>query len=74
MLAFEATPKLWDLAAAWLVVAEAGGIVEPLHGPSPFPLSPGVDYSQLNFPSLAAATSKLALKAHQQILIRQSDL
>jgi myo-inositol-1(or 4)-monophosphatase len=67
VLAFEATAKVWDLAAAWLVAAEAGGIVEPLHGPAPFPLEAGVDYRERSFPCLAAATPELAKKAHEQI-------
>ena len=32
--ALEASPKLWDLAAAWLVLEELGCPVEPLAGPS----------------------------------------
>ncbi len=57
VLAFEATPKIWDIAAAWLIVQEAGGIIEALHGPAPFPLvwQPGQ-----SFPVLAAASQELA--------------
>lgn len=70
LLAFEATPKLWDLAGGWLVVQEAGGVIEPLHGPPPFPVDLTVDYSQESFPTLAAASPELALTARGQILPR----
>ncbi len=51
--ALEATPKIWDLAAAWLVLSE-------LHCPvrwllrSPEQLEPGADLTQADFPVLAA--------------------
>jgi myo-inositol-1(or 4)-monophosphatase len=51
--ALEATPKIWDLAAAWLVLTE-------LHCPirwllrSPVALAPGDDLSAADFPVLAA--------------------
>ena len=51
--ALEATPKIWDLAAAWLVLSE-------LHCPvrwllrSPEQLEPGADLTQADYPVLAA--------------------
>ena len=45
ILGFESTASIWDLAAPWLVVCEAGGIVETLDGSQPFPLIPEMDYS-----------------------------
>ena len=51
--ALEATPKIWDLAAAWLVLQE-------LHCPirwllrDPATLQPGEDLAETNFPVLAA--------------------
>jgi myo-inositol-1(or 4)-monophosphatase len=68
ILGFEATAKIWDLAAPWLVVCEAGGVVETLDGSQPFPLLAGADYSHLDFPVLAAANAEIAGRAHQQIL------
>lgn len=53
--ALEATPKIWDLAAAWLVLSE-------LHCPlrwlvrSPAHLVAGEDYADVDFPVLAAAS------------------
>ena len=68
ILGFEATAKIWDLAAPWLVVCEAGGIVETLDGSQPFPLSTGVDFYNRSFPILAAANAAVAQRAHLQII------
>lgn len=51
--ALEATPKIWDLAAAWLVLTELGCPVHWLQD-SPEFLPPGVDLSQADFPVLVA--------------------
>jgi len=57
LLGFDAAPKIWDLAAAWLLVEEAGGKITAFEGTSPFPISLQDDYSATNYPTLAAATS-----------------
>jgi myo-inositol-1(or 4)-monophosphatase len=67
LLSFDATPKIWDLAAAWLVVAEAGGVVQTLDRSAPFPLNADEDYSGKKFPTLAAATPELARLGQKQI-------
>jgi myo-inositol-1(or 4)-monophosphatase len=67
ILGFEATPKIWDLAAAWLVVQEAGGVIETHNNSQPFPLQAGVDYAHKDFPTLAAATQGLIDKGRQHI-------
>lgn len=67
VLGFEATPKIWDIAAAWLLVNEAGGVIEIYSGSSPFPLIPGTDYSRQNFPTLAAPNHELITRARSQI-------
>ncbi len=54
----EATPKVWDLAAAWVIVQAAGGTWSSLKS-EPFPLSPGEDYSDRSFPSLVLSRSEL---------------
>jgi myo-inositol-1(or 4)-monophosphatase len=51
--ALEATPKIWDLAAAWLVLSELGCPVHWLQT-SPEHLAPGSDLSHADFPVLAA--------------------
>ena len=58
--ALEATPKLWDLAAAWLVLDELGCPIRWLES-DPAQLPSGQDVSQLGFPMLAASSwSQLA--------------
>lgn len=51
--ALEATPKIWDLAAAWLVLQELNCPMAWL-ARDPAQLTPGEDLSQANFPVLAA--------------------
>ena len=51
--ALEATPKIWDLAAAWLVLSELDCCVHWLRE-SPVALEAGRDLSQVDFPVLAA--------------------
>ena len=58
VLAFEVTPKVWDFSGSWLIVREAGGIISPLDGNSPFPLIPGTDYASKYYPVLVAATQE----------------
>lgn len=67
VVGFEATPKIWDIAGSWLLVGEAGGVINTLDGSQPFPLNTGANYAHLNFPTLAAATSDLYDKAQGQI-------
>jgi len=67
VLAFEATPKIWDLAGPWLLVQEAGGCIEPYEPVSLFPPQPGLEYAALSFPTLAAASSHLMDKGREWI-------
>lgn len=67
LLAFEARPKLWDIAAAWLLLQEAGGFIDCHNQDHPFPIQQGIDYSQRIFPTLAAATAELLLKGKMKI-------
>ncbi len=50
--AVEATPKVWDLAAARTVLAAAGATWVPLGDRAPFPLVPGEDYGDRSYPVL----------------------
>lgn len=68
LVAFEATPKIWDLAAAWLVVKEAGAVIDIYDGARPFPVHEGVDYSRASFPTLAANTLQLLIEARSKII------
>lgn len=67
LLTFEAAPKIWDIAGAWLVVREAGGVIQPLNGIMPFPISPLTQYREQNFPTLAAITEQLETNSLNQI-------
>lgn len=67
VIGFEATPKIWDLAAPWLLVREAGGVIHTYDGSQPFPLDPGADYARQSYPVVAAATTELADQACQWI-------
>lgn len=67
LIAFEATPKLWDIAATWLIIQEAGGTVETLDNSEPFPLQGDLDYRCKNYPTLCAATPELLTYARQNI-------
>lgn len=61
-VSFEAAPKIWDIAAAWLLVQEAGGTIAPYMGEPPFPFSPMKNYASIDFPTLAAASQELFIK------------
>jgi myo-inositol-1(or 4)-monophosphatase len=67
ILAFEATPKIWDIAGAWLLVKEAGGVIATWDGHKPFPLQTNVDYTNKSFPTLAAKSRARWEKAKMQI-------
>jgi myo-inositol-1(or 4)-monophosphatase len=67
LLVFEAAPKIWDISGAWLVVCEAGGVIQPLNGPMAYPVSPLTDYRKQNFPTLAALSIELETQATSQI-------
>ncbi|MEH1769978.1 MAG: inositol monophosphatase family protein [Nostoc sp.] len=54
----EATPKVWDIAGAWVIVQAAGGVWLSLKS-EPFPLSPGEDYSDRSFPTLVVSRPEL---------------
>lgn len=72
LIDFEATPKIWDIAGGWLLINEAGGVIETLDGSQPFPLRVGVDYAHQDFPLLSAANPQLLAKARHQIRPRQN--
>ena len=67
IISLEVTPKIWDFSASWLITKEAKGYITPLAGKEPFPLSPGVDYANLSYPLLAAATPELLAEGKTKI-------
>jgi myo-inositol-1(or 4)-monophosphatase len=67
LLALDANPKIWDLAAAWLLIEQAGGVIDAFDGQQPFPISSDIDYSNTNFTVLAAADQKTYDSGHNKI-------
>ncbi|HEY57378.1 MAG TPA: inositol phosphatase [Anaerolineae bacterium] len=68
--ALHASPKVWDLAAVWLIVREAGGLWRPwgeARAGEPFPLHPGEDYASRAFPLLAAASEEALARLGRQL-------
>ena len=55
----EATPKIWDIAGAWVIVQAAGGTWVPLDLEPIFPLKVGQDYGKRSFPTLVASSPEL---------------
>lgn len=54
----ESTPKIWDIAGAWVIVQAAGGVWVSLNSESVFPLSVGQDYGSLSYPTLVVSRSE----------------
>ena len=50
--AIESTPKIWDIAAAWLLLEELNCSIEWLQI-NPLKLTPGQNLSEVNFPLIA---------------------
>lgn len=69
-IGFETTPRIWDLAASWLVLEEAGGALHPYQN-APFPLQPATDYKSLPYPILGAENQETLTLARQQITPKQ---
>jgi myo-inositol-1(or 4)-monophosphatase len=55
----EATPKIWDIAAVWVIVRAAGGVFVSLEANPPFPLNVGADYGSRPFPCLVVSRAEL---------------
>jgi myo-inositol-1(or 4)-monophosphatase len=68
ILAFESTVKIWDFAAAWLVIKEAGAVIESFSDKIPFPAQPGTDYQKVPFPLAAASSQSVMDQAREKII------
>ena len=68
ILAFESTVRIWDFAASWLVVREAGGVIEPFGENRPFPAKPETDYHKIPFPIIAALSKNVLAEARKNIV------
>jgi myo-inositol-1(or 4)-monophosphatase len=56
----EATPKIWDLAAVWVILHAAGGTWRSLRAEATFPAVVGQDYGSYALPSLIVSNSEFA--------------
>ncbi|AZB73183.1 inositol monophosphatase family protein [Synechococcus elongatus] len=56
--ALEATPKVWDIAAVWVLAQALGADWQSLSGQQ-FPLQAGQDYGAINWPTLLLARPDL---------------
>jgi myo-inositol-1(or 4)-monophosphatase len=59
--AVEATPKIWDIAAVWVITQAAGAIWKPLASEPIFPLQSDRNYSDHNFPTLVVSSAEMGL-------------
>jgi myo-inositol-1(or 4)-monophosphatase len=73
LLGFDATPKIWDLSAVWLLVEEAGGIIQSFDNTQVYPLNISLDYSTASFPVLAAATLAVFEKSRSKIIRKATN-
>lgn len=55
----EATPKIWDIAAVWVIVQAAGAVWYSLESEPVFPLTVGKDYTQRSYPTLVVSYADL---------------
>ena len=55
----EATPKIWDIAAVWVIIKAAGGEFVFLDDHPVFPLKVGQDYGKSSIPSLGICRAEL---------------
>jgi myo-inositol-1(or 4)-monophosphatase len=55
----ESSPKIWDIAAAWVIVQAAGGVWVSLKSEPVFPLSVGQDYGDRSYPTLVVSRPEL---------------
>ncbi len=67
--ALHASLKVWDVAAVWLIVREAGGLWRPWgEGAAlPFPLTPGTDYAERAYPLMAVAGDVLMAQLEERL-------
>lgn len=68
----QVTSHIWDLAAGWLLLREAGRAVGPLLPgvPDPFPMLPGIDYAGRIFPLAAGADADTLARIQARVSIK----
>lgn len=55
----EATPKIWDIAAVWVITQAAGATWTAMESEPLFPLQPGKDYGDRAYPTLVTSQASL---------------
>ncbi len=70
-IGLQTTPKVWDLAAGWLIAEESGILLEPWQGKAPFPLDPALDYANQSFPTVMAAKQELIELAREKLSLKK---
>ncbi len=70
VLAFESTVRIWDFAASWLIIQEAGGKIETFGENQPFPPKVDTDYHGIPFPIIAGASKEVLAEARNNIFRR----
>lgn len=76
MLGLSAIPHLWDLAGGWLLLSEAGGVVDVIPDRNgavqpPFPVQAGINYRDRTFPLLMAANQAIFQQASLHVRQRE---
>ena len=73
--AIESTPKIWDIAAAWLILEELNCKINWLKT-NPINLQSGMDLETINFPLIAGRTQKNIddLKPWGNLLIENNNV
>ena len=69
---FQSVPKIWDIAGGWLVLEEAGGVVQLFPEGSPFPYFADQHAQEEKFTLLMAANPTVAEKVRPAIKPKQS--
>lgn len=73
LIGVEATPKVWDLAAAWLIIVEAGGVVTTWRQAPVFPLAAiSKEYVAAATPVIAAANPAILHEFSDGITIKDA--
>ncbi|MEM9771375.1 MAG: inositol monophosphatase family protein [Cyanobacteria bacterium P01_D01_bin.73] len=67
--ALEATPKVWDISAVWVILHAAGAVWIDLSGTPAFPLVPGQSYGLKQHPTLAVNHHNLVKPFRQELRI-----
>ena len=66
IVGIETIGKVWDFAASWLILKEAGGAIHHF-GEDLYPLQPGKDYYGISYPMMGSITPELLENYRAQV-------